>query len=161
MESTKLYVGRSKISGKGLFISNNVHKGQVVLIVKGAIIRRIEKTKADAMKFPNHMGIYKNHWIRPDKPFIYINHSCSPNISVKGRVSFVALRDIKKGEELFFDYSTSEDTLWEMSCYCGSNKCRKKIRGIRHLPKETFFEYFPYIPTYFKNLYLSEVLKEK
>jgi len=69
----------------------------------------------------------------------YLNHSCNPNawIKISGRrVWLVALRRIKQGEEVTFDYSTTmnEDD-WEMDCKCGSRNCRKRIRDFKYLPK--------------------------
>ena len=54
-----------------------------------------------------------------------INHSCQPSCKVT-TFFVIALRDIKKGEEITFDYNQNEDTLanpFECSC------CGKTIRG--------------------------------
>ncbi len=41
-----------------------------------------------------------------------------------------ASQDIKKGEEITFDYSSTEaDPYWKMKCKCGSFNCRKIING--------------------------------
>lgn len=42
----------------------------------------------------------------------------------------VARRDIKKGEELYYDYATSESNDYMyMDCLCGAPQCRKVITG--------------------------------
>jgi uncharacterized protein len=42
----------------------------------------------------------------------------------------VALRDIKAGEELTFDYAMSDGSPYdEFECCCGSANCRKKVTG--------------------------------
>mgnify|MGYP001572637729 CR=1 FL=1 len=87
---------------------------------------------------------------------MYLNHSCDPNIGIKGRVTFVALKNIKKGEEVAFDYSTTEDDmLWHLpfKCMCVSKNCRSKIRSIQFLPHKIFKAYLPYIPNYFQGVY--------
>jgi hypothetical protein len=63
----------------------------------------------------------------------YFNHSCDPNSGFKGQIFLVALRDIKAGEEITFDYgmtvseSVGSDMVFTMDCMCGSPHCRKKI----------------------------------
>ena len=66
----------------------------------------------------------------------YINHSCEPNceaIESRSRIFIEALRDIAKGEELYYDYAyertdatTPEDEAL-YKCLCGSAKCRGSI----------------------------------
>lgn len=148
-----LYVANTENTGRGLFINKNIKKGQNVFIMRGRIIKCNMKTKCDAMKLPDIVGVGKNTWIDPRPPFKYINHSCNPNVGTKGTVTFVALRDIRKDEEITFDYSISEDSLWEMKCACGHKNCRGIIKGIKYLPLETFNRYLPYIPLYFQRVY--------
>jgi D-alanine--D-alanine ligase len=57
------------------------------------------------------------------------NHSCDANTGYVG-LNVVALRSIKKGEELTLDYGTFCDENSEsFTCQCGSLKCRKIITG--------------------------------
>ena len=149
----KIIIGKSKIDGRGVFASKNIEKGRTAFIFKGKIIKYFPKTRKKAMKKPDMVGVGKNLWIDPYIPFKYLNHSCDPNLGQRGRVLFVALRNIKKGEELTFDYSISEDSSWEMKCHCGSKNCRKIIRGIRYLPEGIYNRYLPYIPRYFQRVY--------
>ena len=55
----------------------------------------------------------------------YLNHSCDPNAVDLSRhptsTQYVALRDIRAGEEITADYY-SKDTL--ENCLCGSPECR-------------------------------------
>jgi SET domain-containing protein len=55
-----------------------------------------------------------------------INHSCEPNCEAwidKTRIFIHALRNIKKGEELSFDYGFEVDTWEEHLCRCGKKSC--------------------------------------
>jgi len=82
-----------------------------------------------------------------------INHSCDPNCVVSGN-SVVARRDIKRGEELTFDYSTDVD--WPgfaMACRCGSLGCRRIIRAYRFLPREVAMGYGRYVAPYISKNY--------
>ena len=60
----------------------------------------------------------------------YINHSCEPNCEsdvIDNRVWIIATRDIKKGEELTYDYCYDIDDWETHPCLCGSPKCRGYI----------------------------------
>lgn len=60
----------------------------------------------------------------------HINHSCNPNIGFNSKADFVAMRNIKKGEELTWDYGFGESNPnFRMVCKCGTKKCRKLITG--------------------------------
>lgn len=63
----------------------------------------------------------------------YLNHSCQPNAAVRDR-ELVALRAIAAGDEITFDYNTTEyDMASPFQCHCGSAGCAGKIRGYRYL----------------------------
>jgi SET domain-containing protein len=66
-----------------------------------------------------------------------INHSCDPNCGVVGERELAALRDIRRGEEVTFDYSTNVG--WDgfmMECRCGKKNCRKFIKSYASLAPE-------------------------
>jgi hypothetical protein len=64
------------------------------------------------------------------EPADFINHSCEPNCVLNGNVVLVALRDIRVGEELTYDYATSDGSDYdEFECACGSAMCRGKVSG--------------------------------
>jgi hypothetical protein len=62
-------------------------------------------------------------------PTEMFNHSCSPNLGVKGQIIVVTRRAIRPGEELTFDYDTTETTPQPWRCRCGSSDCRGTIGG--------------------------------
>ncbi|MBP9855070.1 MAG: SET domain-containing protein-lysine N-methyltransferase [Candidatus Omnitrophica bacterium] len=56
----------------------------------------------------------------------YINHSCDPNCEsdiIKGRVWIIALKDIKKGEEITYNYNYSWGDHEDHPCNCGTKRC--------------------------------------
>lgn len=59
-------------------------------------------------------------------PEKYVNHSCDPNTEIKNRRD-MAMRDIKKGEEITSDY-TGQGSSTSFICKCGSEKCRGFIK---------------------------------
>lgn len=74
-----------------------------------------------------------------DLPGRFLNHSCDPNVGVGreinagGSYDFVARRDIGDGDELRFDYETSEYEVGGFDeCSCGASTCRGVILGYKH-----------------------------
>lgn len=142
----------------GLFARRDLRKGEVIFVCKGTLRNLIIKTKADSEKYPNAIGVKRNYWLdpHPDNPLPYLNHSCEPNAGVKGSVTIVARKNIKQGEHVTIDYSTTEcDERWTLDahCKCGSNNCRGVIKSIQSLPKITYNKYLPYIGKAFQREY--------
>jgi hypothetical protein len=79
---------------------------------------------------------------------IFSNHSCEPNIGVKGQIVFVALRDIQAGEELTHDWAMTDDDTYEMECRCGAGTCRKVITGQDWRRKDLQQKYAGYLSWY-------------
>ncbi len=75
------------------------------------------------------------HLAPGDAAWAMMNHSCAPNCAIDiGRRRVLALRAIVPGEELTFNYLTTE---WDMAspfpCTCGAAHCPGMIRGYRFL----------------------------
>lgn len=66
---------------------------------------------------------------------MYVNHSCTPNCETEedeeGSVWIIAMRNIKPGEELTYDYFLY-DGEGDAPCTCGTAKCR----GTMYSPQE-------------------------
>ncbi|MFO0828537.1 MAG: SET domain-containing protein [Phycisphaerales bacterium] len=61
----------------------------------------------------------------------FLNHSCAPNAAFAGR-TLVALRRIQAGDEITFDYNTTEaDMATPFRCRCG-HCFGRMIRGYLH-----------------------------
>ena len=152
-----IYIRTSKIEGKGVAAGEDIKRGDIIQHVKGKPRFLAIKNKEDSLSYPNWWGVGKNKWIEPDYPNQYLNHSCNPNAGIDTKRNVVAMKDIREGEEITIDYSIIEgDNFWEMSCMCGEKNCRKIIRSTPYIPVKQFKKYLPYVPNYFKNLYLKE-----
>lgn len=70
----------------------------------------------------------------------YVNHSCEPNCGIrddKGRIVLFALNPIGNGDEITFDYATTQaGGFWKMSCECGASHCRHMIGDFSEMPKD-------------------------
>ena len=131
----KLYrVKKSNIDKRGLYASKNIKTGEKIIEYIGRLIGK--KEAETNSKFDNKKDIYlfniNEKWdLDGDYPWNtarLINHSCNPNCEVEGKglkLWISAIKDIKKGEELSYDYgfSYSKEDLKNFVCKCGSVNC--------------------------------------
>ena len=159
----KIYVGKSKINGKGIFAEEKIRKGELIQYITGKKVKKLPKSKEDSLSIPTWFGLSRGYWMDPEEgPFRFLNHSCNPNAAISGTKSLVAMKDIGKDEEITLDYSmTDADPLWEMPCACKSKRCRHIIRSIQYVPKGVFKRHMPYVPRYFQRLYLRNYVSGK
>ena len=92
----------------------------------------------------------KNKHVVPEGPMNVFNHSCQPNakwVYEHHKAAYpgldashdvfwymVAVRDIEKGEDVTFDYTTSEyDMAQSFQCKCGTEMCLGEIKGFKYL----------------------------
>jgi SET domain-containing protein len=60
----------------------------------------------------------------------YINHSCDGNVGFNENGDFIARRNIRKGEEITYDYGLAESNpAFRMRCKCNARNCRGIITG--------------------------------
>ena len=126
-------VRRSKIDNLGLYAAKNINKGSKIIEYKGKIITRREAEENP--KYDNGKAIYlfnlnKRYDLDGDFKFNtarLINHSCNPNCEVlddNRQLWIFAMRDIKKNEELTYDYGFSFDKDYKQYiCKCGASNC--------------------------------------
>ena len=130
----KLYkVKKSNIDNKGLYAAHNIKADTKIIYYKGKLITKKETERNP--KYDNEKAIYLfnvNSRYDMDGDFEYntarlINHSCNPNCEVAGKglkLWIFALRDIKKGEELSYDYGFGFDENYkDYVCKCGAKNC--------------------------------------
>jgi hypothetical protein len=142
IETGPLYaVRRSRIHGRGVFAARAIPKGTRIVEYRG---RRISYGQAcelypDIEGEPTHTFLFE---IGDDlvidaaqrgNAARWINHSCAPNceaVEEDGRIYIEAVRAIRPGEELGYDYNitleerhtAAERRRW--ACRCGSVTCR-------------------------------------
>ncbi len=94
-------------------------------------------TSRQWFRLPNALQVGYAKWLVPEKGAVgeFLNHSCSPNAGIQGKNRVVAMRHLKKGEEVTIDYALTETyPLWHMRCTCGSRNCRKVVKPYQDLP---------------------------
>ena len=135
------YKKKSSLHGSGLFAKQDIKKGeQVIQYIGDKVTKREGDKRADkhllkAEKNKNNGMVYifelnKKYDIDGGVARNYarfINHSCDPNCEVDGiglKIWVYAIKEIKKGEELTYDYGFSFDSDYKnYPCRCGSKNC--------------------------------------
>lgn len=126
----------SKIHGLGTVAMGRIKRGETVIVLGGVIV-----PNSDIKRYRKLMGrdlginIDKDFWICPPSWTELrerggaINHSCEPNIGTKNRIIFLALRNIKKGEEITADYASIPNFNFKsFKCNCRSKSCKGLIK---------------------------------
>jgi SET domain-containing protein len=131
--SETLKIADAGDKGKGVFVTNNIYAGDLVMDFQGKE-EWIWDIPEDVWEYTFQVDY--DRYILPEKGSFgwFLNHSCEPNCVIVGRTRILALRTIEPGEELAIDYSTNVG--WDgfaMRCSCGSPACRGVIRSYRYL----------------------------
>lgn len=139
-------VRRSGIHGRGVFATQAIPKGTRIVEYRG---RRISYDLASGL-YPDEVGTPTHTFLfELDNDTVidagqggnaarWINHSCTPNceaVDEDGRIYIEAIRAIRPGEELGYDYNITleerhtprEKKRWP--CLCGARDCRGTLLG--------------------------------
>jgi uncharacterized protein len=149
----------SKIHGRGMFASKEIPRGTRIIEYTGERItkaegwrRELKRQDRAARGQDGCIYIFElNTKTDIDGSVLwntarYINHSCKPNCEsqiTRGRVWVVALRKIKPGEELSYDYYYDYQHYQDHPCRCGAADCAGYIVKapqrwrVRHAHKKT------------------------
>ena len=129
----KYFRKKSGINNLGLFAQGDINKGEKVIEYKGKKFTHKQVEEDD--RFDNSKAIYlftlnERYVLDGDtktNTAKYINHSCDPNCEVdiiNGKIWIIAIKDIKKGDELSYDYGFGYDADFrQFPCKCGSKNC--------------------------------------
>ena len=119
----------SPIHGTGGFARVNLRKGKRIIEYVGPRL-----SKAQGQVELDHHNVYI-FMLDEDSdidgsvawnPARFLNHSCEPNCEsgiVRGRVWLYALRAIKAGEELSYNYGHGLSGYRDRPCHCGASTC--------------------------------------
>ena len=135
--SPKCRVARSGINGNGVFATDSFLSGELVAVWGGKVYTAEECAmlgRVVPQMLTHTISLHDGYYLGSENLFEFddselINHSCEPNVGVKGQIILVARRDISRGEELTFDYDTTETETDPFICHCGSGQCRGTIEG--------------------------------
>ena len=135
-------VKKSKIHGSGVFATKQIKKNTKIIEYIGEKVTRLEGDKRSEKRLKRFLNsetdgsvyifeLNKKYDIDGSPLYNkarYINHSCNPNCEVdikNGEIWISSIKNIKKGQELTYDYGFEfdEDDFMDHKCKCGSNNC--------------------------------------
>ncbi|CEF63173.1 Histone-lysine N-methyltransferase 2D [Strongyloides ratti] len=135
---------KSKVHGFGLVANVDIPENTYIIEYTGEQIRYEIANIREKKYIENGLGVY---FFQIDNDYVvdatfygscsrYMNHSCEANciahiiyINEKKKIIMISSRDIRKGEELVYDYKfeREEGSKNRIPCYCGAKKCKKWI----------------------------------
>ena len=124
-------VGRSH-TGLGLFATKPIRKRSRIAEYKGPLLTTKQAEKLE-QRGNRYLYEINSRWTIDGSPRSniarYANHSCNPNAEtydVKHRVFIRALRNIKPGEEIVYDYGIDylKNVIGRSNCKC--SRCRRR-----------------------------------
>ena len=125
---------KSRLHGHGIFALETINKNKRIIDYAGELISNRESELREE-KYLERGCIWvfrvNRNWSRDaavgGNVARFINHSCKPNcyVQVQGRTIWVrAAKNIRKGEELTYDYNTEGDKVIPCRCRPG---CQTKL----------------------------------
>ena len=137
--------------GFGLFASKPISIDEIIWELDGSC-KIFPLNDEIRQKYP-HGYQFGHNYVHCHDDSEYMNHSCDPNAWWESDQKLSARRDIKAGEEITYDYSTTDISYewtapWE--CKCGSMNCRKRITNKDCLDKHFQRKYGKHLPSWTK-----------
>jgi SET domain-containing protein len=151
LSGRRIQVRSSGVHGKGVFALQAISAGTRIVEYVGEIIswKEAQMRHPHDPNDPNHtfyFHIDEDHVIDAKvggNSSRWINHSCDANCVADeqgNRVFIIAIKDIKAGEELNYDYGLILDERYtaklkaEYPCWCGSKNCRGTLLAPKRKP---------------------------
>ena len=147
-------VKKSIVHGSGIFADKDIKKDTRIIEYVGEKISKAEGDRRSEKRIKKYLNSKKtgsvyifelNSRYDIDGSFKYnkaryINHSCDPNcevIIVKSKIFIVSIKNIKKNDELSYDYGYEfdKDDYMDHICKCRSKNCVGYIISSDDWPK--------------------------
>ena len=135
-------VKNSSVHGSGVFATKNIPKHTNIIEYIGEKVTKLEGDRRSSIRIKKYLNSNKTgsvYIFELNKKYDidgaplynkarYINHSCNPNCEVNitnNEIWISSIKNIKKGEELFYDYGYAFDKedFRDHRCKCGSKNC--------------------------------------
>ena len=138
--SPKCEIRNTEKCGKGVFAKEFIQKDEIVCIGGGYILTVYDEDWFDGEMADKPIEIADDFYIGPctddDVALcqqVLINHSCSPNVGIKGQIIYVAMKPILPNSEISCDYAmicavkSKSKLVFGFKCKCGSPDCRGEV----------------------------------
>ena len=134
-------VGRSR-TGLGLFATAPINKGAFIIVYRGRLLTHAQAATLEA-RGNRYMFEINSRWTVDGSTrrniARYANHSCRPNAEsdvVKREVILRAIKNIKPGDEITYDYGSEYFEIFLKPVGCKCVKCAEKRRRRRRQRRE-------------------------
>jgi hypothetical protein len=139
------------VHASGLFAEELIPEGTVVWTLQDPTYtwEEIQSWSIEKRRYFKWYGFQcgVNRYAVPYDDSREANHSCRPNMLWLGSDSLVSRWDVQPGEELTYDYASSDITLpMEFRCDCGVKGCRKQITHLDYLHPDWQEQYGENLP---------------
>jgi SET domain-containing protein len=136
----RILIRSSDIHAAGCFALEPIRKGTRLLEYDGERITKEEgDLRYEGRPFTYLFGIGRGDIVIDGHGMaMFVNHSCDPNCEtdeIDGRVFISAIRNIKAGEELTYDYWLYDGDD-DAPCHCASRNCRGSMYSPQELKKK-------------------------
>lgn len=124
----KLVKVKRGLAGLGLFAGEDIRKGELIIEYIGNILTKEEADKKTASQYLFEVSRNKTIDGTPRWNIArYANHSCDGNAEsdvTKGRVFVKAIKNIKEGDEIVYDYGEEfvKEHIGPYGCNCTAKK---------------------------------------
>ena len=120
-----LVVKKSKIHDQGVYAKRDIAEGEHIIRYLG---KRLTSKQANVKTCDDtyHYQISKRYTIDGKNDARYINHSCDPSCEsdvIRGVIWIIAIRKIKAGEELTYNYGFNAKESQDYPCRCAARNC--------------------------------------
>jgi len=118
---------QAKAGGRGLYATDAIRHDEIIYHFRPELHPSATRTSVQVGPGKHAEG--------ENEANSFLNHHCAPNVYIDTKgLCARALRDIEAGEELTFNYLTTEAELHSpFDCTCGAEHCFGHIAGFRHL----------------------------
>jgi len=143
------------IEGKGLVAQGLIRAGEVVSQLEPnqpltPVHEVLSWSQEKQEAFTRHSyQLSDEYFVSEQGPEKYMNHSCDPNTWWLDDITMVARHDILPGEEVTYDYATTELIIpFAMPCACGSALCRGVVTHRDYLDPQWQARFGDHLPTH-------------
>ena len=154
------------VEGKGLVATGLIHEGEVVSRLEpNQPVYLIEEILTwppgkQEVILEHAYQCSETHYVSEQGSERFMNHSCDPNTWWADDDTMIARRDIQPGEEVTYDYSTTEVAVrFVMECMCGSPHCRGTVTNRDYADPEWQERFKGYLPNHVQKA-IAELQRE-
>ena len=141
----------------GVYANKSIKKGSLVFEISTENINETPSKYSVQIGLNKHVEPITDEISKKQPEFFwrFLNHSCEPNCVCNiDNMSFDAIKDIDSGEQLTFNYLTTEiDMSTPFKCACNSVKCYGEIKGFKHLSNIEKKSLYPIVSPHIKLLF--------